>query len=313
VPLAEQGRATKGAADGLLAKAYLYQEKWGQAKAQCEAVVNSGLYGLEPNYGDIFSSAKQWGQEVVYSLHMVEDPDGNWGEHEGSWLSIWFGDRDMGWGYGFRCPTTDFINAFEPGDDRLDASVVFDGESIPGIFGGAPHDFTGGSWNPPTGFMGQKYLIPDSERPVTADCNGNLDYIFLRYADILLMHAEASMELGDNAAAENSLNLVRNRAGLANYDANAAVISTYKETTLLGHGPLKASIYHERRVEFGLESERFYDLVRWGDAATVLQNFDDNGQTYGKNNFVSGCSELLPIPAGDISASNGAIEQNPCY
>ena len=72
---------------------------------------------------------------------MVEDPDGNWGEHEGSWLSIWFGDRDMGWGYGFRCPTTDFINAFEPGDSRLDASVVFDGESIPGIFGGAPHDF----------------------------------------------------------------------------------------------------------------------------------------------------------------------------
>ncbi|MBF70547.1 MAG: hypothetical protein CL837_06375, partial [Crocinitomicaceae bacterium] len=89
VPLAEQGRATKGAADGLLAKTYLYQGKWGQAKAQCEVVMNSGLYGLEPNYSDIFSSGKQWGQEVVYSLHMVEDPDGNWGEHEGSWLSIW--------------------------------------------------------------------------------------------------------------------------------------------------------------------------------------------------------------------------------
>ena len=313
IPLAEQGRATKGAADGLLAKAYLYQEKWEEAKAQCEEVVNSGLYGLEPNYGDVFSSAKQWGQEVVYSLNMVEDPDGNWGEHEGSWLSIWFGDRDMGWGYGFRCPTIDFVNSFEPGDSRYDATIVEDGESIPGIFGGAPHDFTGGSWNPPTGFMGQKYLIPDTERPVTADCNGNLDYIFLRYADILLMHAEASMEIGDNGAAENSLNLVRNRAGLGDYDASAPVISTYKETSLLGHDPLKASIYHERRVEFGLESERFYDLVRWGDAATVLQNFNDNGQTYGKNNFVSGCSELLPIPAGDISASNGAIEQNPCY
>ena len=121
------------------------------------------------------------------------------------------------------------------------------------------------------------------------------------------------MELGDNASAVNSLNLVRNRAGLGNYDPSSAVISNYKETVLLNHEPLKASIYHERRVEFGLESERFYDLVRWGDAATVLQNFDDNGQTYGKNNFVSGCSELLPIPAGDISASNGAIEQNPCY
>ena len=69
-------------------------------------------------------------------------------------------------------------------------------------------------------------MIPDSERPVTADCNGNLDYIFLRYADILLMHAEASMEIGDHGAAENSLHLVRHRAGLGNYDANAAVIST---------------------------------------------------------------------------------------
>jgi hypothetical protein len=311
--MAEQGRATKGAADGILAKAYLYQQKWAQAKTYCEAVMNSGIYALEPNYADIFSSSKQWGQEVVYSLHMVEDPDGNWGEHEGSWLSIWFGDRDMGWGYGFRCPTTDFVNAFEPTDSRYDATIVEDGESIPGIFGGAPHDFVAGSWNPPTGFMGQKYLIPDSERPVTADCNGNLDYIFLRYADVLLMHAEASMELGDNGAAENSLNLVRQRAGLNNYDASAGVISSYKETSLLGHAPLRASIYHERRVELGLESDRFYDLVRWGDATTVFQNFDDNGQTYGKTNYVAGCSELLPIPAGDINASNGAIEQNPCY
>ena len=63
---------------------------------------------------------------------MVEDLDGHWGEHEGSWLSIWFGDRDMGWGYGFKCPTEDFIQAFEPNDDRLEASVVFDGEMIPG-------------------------------------------------------------------------------------------------------------------------------------------------------------------------------------
>ena len=64
-----------------------------------------------------------------------------------------------GMGYGFKCPTEDFVQAFEPNDTRLEASVVFDGEMIPGTFGGAPHDFTGGSWNPPTGYMSQKYLI----------------------------------------------------------------------------------------------------------------------------------------------------------
>ena len=120
------------------------------------------------------------------------------------------------------------------------------------------------------------------------------------------------MELGDDASAISSLNLVRNRAGLGNYDASAPAISSYKESSLLGHGPLRASIYHERR-ELGLESDRFYDLVRWGAAAMVFQNFDDNGQDYGKTNYQLGCSELLPIPAGDINASNGAIEQNPCY
>ena len=312
LPLAEQGRATKGAADGILAKAYLYQGKWAEAKSQCETVINSGIYSLVPNYADIFTSSQQWGSEVVYSLHMIEDLDGNWGEHEGSWLSVWFGDRDMGWGYGFKCPTEDFVSAFEPNDSRREASVVFDGESIPGTFGGAPHDFTGGSWNPPTGYMSQKYLIPDSERPVTADCNGNLDYIFLRYADILLMHAEASMELGDASSAQTSLAQVRVRAGLSAYP-DASTIELFKEKNLLQHDELRAVIYHERRVELGLENDRFYDLVRWGDAATVFSNFIDDGLTYGKTNFVPGCSELLPIPMGDINASNGLIQQNPCY
>ena len=218
----------------------------------------------------------------------------------------------MGWGYGFKCPTEDFVQAFEPTDTRLEASVVFDGEMIPGTFGGAPHDFTGGSWNPPTGYMSQKYLIPDNERPITADCNGNLDYIFMRYADLLLIHAEASMELQDEDAAKYSLGLIRQRAGLSAYP-DAATIGSYKETYLLNHEELRAVVYHERRVELGLEHDRFYDLVRWGDASTVFQNFDHLGLTFGKTNFVENCSELLPIPYYDIQSSNGLIEQNPCY
>ena len=84
------------------------------------------------------------------------------GEHEGSWLSIWFGDRDMGWGYGFKCPKK-ILQAFVS-PYQLEARW-FDGEMIPGTF--MEHqDFTGGV-GPPTGYMSQKYLIPDNERPIT--------------------------------------------------------------------------------------------------------------------------------------------------
>ena len=312
LPLSERGRATKGAADGLLAQAYLFQKKWPEAKTACEEVMNSGLYALVPNYSDVFTSQQQWGSEVVWAINAVEDQNGNWGEHEGSWLSVWFGDRDMGWGYGFNNPTQDFVDAFEVGDQRLDASVVTNGESIPGTFGGAPHVFSGpnsGDWNPATGYTCQKYLIPDAERPVTEDCNGNLDYMYLRYSDVLLMHAEASLESGDQGSAINSLNLVRQRAGLPNYDPTSTVISNYKETSLLGLDPLKASIYHERRVELGLENTRFYDLVRWGVAEAVLHDFN----AYGKGNYVEGCSGVLPIPDNDVTVSDGLIEQNNCY
>ena len=305
---AELGRATKGAADGLLTLAYAYQRKWSEAKTSAEAVMNAGIYGLETNYSDIFTEEKQWGPEVVWAINHVEDADGGWGNAEGIWLSIWYGDRDLGWGYGFNCPTEDFVNSFETGDIRKEASIVFDGEVIPGTFGEAAHDFVGGGWNPPTGYMCQKYLIPDDLRPVTVPYNQDLDYIFLRYADILLIHAEASAELGDDASARSSLAQVRQRAGLSDYPS-AGDIANFKETTLFGLSELKAVIYHERRVELGLENVRWYDLNRWGLAGTALRDLDQ----FGKGNFSDGCNELLPIPQNDVDVTEGLIEQNPCY
>ena len=160
--------------------------------------------------------------------------------------------------------------------------------------------------------MSQKYLIPDNERPITADCNGNLDYIFMRYAEVLLMHAEASMEIGDEAKAKrSSLALIRQRAGLSDYP-DATTINSYKRKEFIGgHNDLKAVVYHERRVELGLEHDRFYDLVRWGDVFYCFPKLDHFGQTFGKTNFVTGCSELLPIPYYDIQSSNDLITQNP--
>jgi hypothetical protein len=111
----------------------------------------------------------------------------------------------------------------------------------------------------------------------------------IRLADVILMHAEACYHLGDFTTAVQSLNLVRNRASVPAVDASTS-----------GQDLLDA-IYHERRVELGMEGHRFFDLVRQGRAEDVLEG------------FVPGKSEVFPIPTAEITLSNGALTQNPGY
>ncbi|MGZ5212029.1 MAG: RagB/SusD family nutrient uptake outer membrane protein, partial [Kaistella sp.] len=112
---------------------------------------------------------------------------------------------------------------------------------------------------------------------------------FLRYADVLLMAAEAANELGQISTATTYVNMIRSRAGLGN-------------TTALNQGTMRDAIKHERRVEFAMESERFYDLVRWGDANTVLAPFG-----YADRN------RYFPIPQEAIDKAQGVLKQNPNY
>ncbi|MGB1943329.1 MAG: RagB/SusD family nutrient uptake outer membrane protein, partial [Flavobacteriales bacterium] len=120
--------------------------------------------------------------------------------------------------------------------------------------------------------------------------NGGSNDRVIRLADVLLMHAEACNQLGDDATAVASLNLVRSRAA----------VPTLAPGSAAGAALLDA-IYHERRVELGLEGHRFFDLVRQGRAADVLEG------------FIPGKSELFPIPTAEITLSNGALTQNPGY
>ena len=298
-----QGRAIKGAAQGYLAMTYLYQQKWSEAQATCSEIINSGNYALV-DLNKIFTSDEQWGSEVIWATSVDDIVGADAGSNEGGYLSVWYSPRNGQQGHdgwGFHLPTQNFVDAFETGDDRRDAWVVDNGEIIDGV--GIPYELPGPEYEA-TGYMCQKYVLPSSEFPSVV--NGQaLDQIHMRYADVLLMHAEASMELGDNSSALQSLAQVRQRAGLGSYP-DQETIAGFKETSLLGHEELRAVIYHERRIELGLENSRFFDLVRWGDAKTVL---DD----YGITTFVEGCSELLPIPAKDIDVTDGKITQNPCY
>lgn len=187
-------------------------------------------------------------------------------------------------GWGFFTPSAALENAFEPGDIRKELTILREGEITPEgdlIKKGDPLSVD--TYN-------QKIYVPIAQNNNACGYGSVQNIRILRFAEILLINAEAANELGNTAAAKTSLNKVRNRAQLA--DTSAAT-----------QADLRAAIWHERRVELAMEGDRFVDLVRTGQAATVLAPY---GFTAGKN-------ELFPIPLKEINQSNGVLTQNPGY
>ena len=292
-PAADLGRITKGAAQGLLLKTYLWRQKWADAKTVAEAVIQSGEYSLVADYAAIFTTAGENGSESVFEIQYMNASGGNWGKNnanEGTFTNVFQRARGQFGGYGFNIPTQDFVDEFfKEGteDPRLKSTVFRVGDAMGdrGIF---TKDATGGF---PYDYYPKKYFSNISEEAPFGDPNpngGSNDRV-IRYSDILLMHAEAAYHTGDEAAARSSLNQVRQRVSLAQSTA--------------GGPALLEAIYHERRVELGLEGHRFFDLVRTGRAPSVL----------GILGFQAGTHELFPIPQSQIQATNGALTQNPGY
>ena len=175
----------------------------------------------------------------------------------------------------------------EKTDARLGYTVYKLGD-IASDWGELTEDATG----MPHQYYPRKFFNPAAELAPFGDPNpngGSNDRI-IRLADVLLMHAEACQQLGDESTAVASLNMVRSRAS----------VPLIEEGSVSGQALLDA-IWHERRVELGLEGHRFFDLVRQGRAADVLEG------------FVPGKSELFPIPTAEITLSNGQLTQNPGY
>ncbi len=292
-PAQELGRVTQGAANALLAKAYLFQGKFPLAKTAAEAVISTSEYQLDPEYKSIFTLVGENGVGSVFEIQYMNASGGNWGRNnanEGTFSCVFQRARGQFEGYGFNIPTQDlvdeyFAEGFE--DPRLQYTVFREGDAMGdrGIF---TIDATGGF---PHKYYNRKSFNNKSEEAPFGDPNpngGNNDRV-IRYADVLLMHAEASYHTGDEGSARTSLNLVRKRVGL-------------DDVTATGNNLLKA-IYHERRVELGMEGHRFFDLVRTGRAATELA---DKG-------FKIGVNEVFPIPQFEIVKSNGVYSQNNGY
>ncbi|WP_285010689.1 RagB/SusD family nutrient uptake outer membrane protein [Pedobacter faecalis] len=289
------GRATSGAANGILAKVYLTRQNWSMAMSRAQMVMNSGQYDLSVPYDEIFKESGENSKESVFEIQATANLQEK--RAYGSQFASIQGVRGTGnWnlGWGFNVPSTRLEAAFEQGDPRRGRTILYTGGTS--VYGEAV----------PTGLPNPRYNHKVHSNPATrAALLDNFSYWMniriLRYADVVLMYAEAANELGGPAnttAALNALNSVRARARAGRADVLPDVTTT-------DQGELRDAIRHERRIELAMEHDRFFDLVRWGIAAEVFQQA-------GKP-FVPGKHEVLPIPFTQIDISKGVLTQNPFY
>jgi starch-binding outer membrane protein, SusD/RagB family len=293
------GHISKGTAQTLLAKTYLYQKNWQQVLALTQEVINSGQYNLVPDYSTIW---RKVGDNSVESIFEIETGQFNNSDLGVNGYATWQGPRvggRGGWtdlGFGFGTPSANLVNAYESGDKRKASTIIIIDQS-PKHVGTILYD----GFRIPSADSVQNlyynYKAYASENNSIEPYLGNRDQKqknlhILRYAEVLLMNAEAANELGQPGNAIAQLNKIRTRAGLTGTKASSIV-------------DLRNAIWNERRFELALEHDRFFDLVRTGRAAQVMQ-------AAGKN-FVAGKHELLPVPSLQIALSGGKLDQNNGY
>ena len=297
---AQKGRITKWAAQAMLAKVYLYENKFNEAGPLLDGIITNGGFTLVNNFSDMFLKAGENGPESVFEIQYSNtSPYYNWGgttRGQGNLFVQQFGVRGIsgtaampysaGWSTGL--PTADLANAYQAGDQRKEATL-FDPEaykinnpSLNVSYQVAPYKNTG--------YYNQKYLPRKGETSGQIELNYLNNYRAIRFADVLLMGAEAwnRATTPDAGKARGYLNRVRQRAFSDNlHDINSS-----------GQA-LTQAIWDERRLELGMEGDRYFDLVRTGQASIKMPK------------FVVGKNEVFPIPLQEVTISG--ISQNPFF
>jgi len=284
----DAGRATRGAAKGMLAKVYLYRGNWQQAADYAIEVINSVQYSLESEFANAFSIEGQNGQESIFEIGALPFESTTNGGNQFANTQGVRGTPNRGWG--FNRPSMSLIGAFEQTDSRRDGSVIFLGEVLDGILIGGDLSTPDTTWTDASETTilevecyNQKVWVPGS---TTLELWGQ-NVKVMRYSEILLIASEALNELGMSSSALQYLNEVRVRANV-------------DDATETGQSALSDIILNERRVELAMEGNRFYDLVRTNKAQQFL----------GPLGFVTGKHELFPIPQSEIDLSGGTLSQN---
>lgn len=289
------GRATSGAANGLLAKVYLTEKKWAQAMTAAEMVIGSGLYDLNTPYNKIFTEDGENSSESLFEIQAYADANHKEDSYGCQYANVQ-GVRGVDWnnlGWGFNVPSAALVAAYETGDPRKDATILYCPSPSPTQYGEVfPAE--------PNPMYNKKVYTNPAVRNTVGDQFGFwMNVRILRYADVLLMYAEAANETGNTAEALAKLEMVRARARAG----NAAILPP---VTTTNQDNLRTAIQHERRIELAMEHDRFFDLVRWGLASDALH-------AAGKTNYLDSRDRLLPIPQTQIDLAKGILHQNPGY
>lgn len=264
-PSAYVGRATSGAANGMLGKVYLTTGDKTKALEALRAVENSNRYRLMDTYAEVWDINNENNAESLFELQFKPVTDGSPMQNLFSSIAA---PGIPGGGLGYNLATQDLVDAFEPGDLRKDITMTSD----------------------PNGVY---YTIKYNDPSMTAGNNSGHNFYVLRYADVLLMLAEA---LGESPEAYGYINQLRDRAGLAAIDGSTP-------------GTFEEKLLHERRVELAFENHRWHDLLRFGVAIPVM---NAHFQNIGLDITIDENDLLMPLPQTAIS-SNPNLQQNPGY
>ncbi|MFZ4724735.1 MAG: RagB/SusD family nutrient uptake outer membrane protein [Paludibacter sp.] len=312
------GRVTKGAAQAMLLKANLYNHNYVDAKRWGDSIIASHEYDLVPNYVDNFTLAGENGKESVFEIQFMENPnsdyggangEGGEGYTRGTFTVILTRSRSsqLGGGWGFNKPTENLYKEYEINDPRRDITILNPTE---GQIENQEQEIYLGSR-----YLNKKYALMNSDGSfykLTHPTRGPINSKVIRYADVLLMYAEACCETGDLTGAKNALEAVRARAR----GTNGGILPAFPNynSYIDNKTDLIKAIRHERRVELAMEGHRWFDLCRWGVAKEVMDAYKSTESVDAQKHmaaFIKGKHELMPIPSKEIDLN--PMDQNPNY
>lgn len=343
---ADNGRITSGAAIALNARAYLYESNWAKVAEYCNKLINStayGTYSLFPNYEELFWVKNEYNPEIILSLQYVP-VNRTWGN------LVDYAPMSTNARLCLAGPTQELVNSYlmkngrkwtsgDPDyagrDPRMGATIAYDGSTWIDRSGNAytivihpdgatpaskvSDKYTGaGTAQTPTGYYYRKFCDPAPSSYTGGGWESSLNLPLIRFADVLLMYAEAKNELNEmnSTVWEQTIKKLRQRAGFDN---------TPEAMDLPGNDQdeLREVIRNERRVELALEGLRVFDIRRWKTAETVLTQ-ERHGAKFDKS---SGSYDYIRIPSGTFSRNrdylwaipraerslNSNLTQNPGY